>query len=101
VKRYNRPGEGGDYAFAIAPGDMGNVYITGSSYGGTRTGNDYATLKYNSNGTQLWVQRYSASEARDDSARAIAVDGTGGVFVTGISLSSTTYYDYATVKYTQ
>jgi len=36
----------------------GNVYVTGYSLE-IGTNYDYATIKYNSNGDSLWVQRYN------------------------------------------
>jgi hypothetical protein len=98
VARYDGPGNSYDQATTIAVDASGNVYVTGESYVAGSTYDDYATVKYNSSGTQQWVARYDGPE-RDDKATAIAVDASGNVYVTGESDGSGTYYDYATVKY--
>ena len=102
VARYNGPGNGNDYANAIAVDGSGNIYVTGSSYNldlDIKDDWDYATVKYNSEGQEQWVARYDGPENSYDKATAIAVDGSGNVYVTGYSKGSDTYYDYATVKY--
>ncbi|RCK74541.1 MAG: Cell surface protein [Ignavibacteriae bacterium] len=96
VARYNGPGNGDDYATAIAVDGSGNVYVTGSS-DGSGTYSDYVTIKYNSSGVQQWVARYNG--AYSDSTKAIAVDGSGNVYVTGKSYVSGTHSDYVTIKY--
>jgi len=98
VARYNGPGNGGDGAGALAVDVSGNVYVTGSSWG-SRTDWDYATIKYDADGNQLWVARYNGPGNGEDHAGALAVDVSGNVYVTGWSVGSGTSRDYATIKY--
>lgn len=72
-----------DAATAVALDAEGNVYVTGNS------GGDYATVKYNADGQQIWASRLAGGSAAD-----VAVDAAGNVLVTGSSAG-----DYATVKY--
>ena len=98
VARYNGPGNWYDYAYAIAVDNSGNVYVTGTSPDINRV-DDYATVKYDTNGNQLWVRRYNSSSNGDDEAHALAIDNLGNVYVTGWSDVNSTYYDYTTIKY--
>jgi hypothetical protein len=92
--RYDGPGGDDDVAQAIVLDESGNVYVTGKSCTGVHTNYAYATVKYDGNGTELWAARYEGPGEVDDDARAIAVDGSGSVYVTGSSGG-----DYATIKY--
>jgi hypothetical protein len=92
--RYDGPGGDDDVAQAIAVDSSGNVYVTGKSCTGVHTDYAYATVKYDGNGTELWSARYDGPGEIDDEATAIAVDGSGNVYVTGGSGG-----DYATIKY--
>ena len=96
--RYNGPGNSDDYSQAIALDASGHVYVTGFSQG-SGTSSDYATVKYDSAGVEQWAARYNGPGNGPDSARALAIDGSGNICVTGYSagLGST---DMATVKYT-
>jgi uncharacterized delta-60 repeat protein len=96
--RYNGPGNGYDKAEALALDDAGNVYVTGYSEG-IGTSNDYATIKYDPGGNELWVTRYDGPGNGDDVANTLAVDDSGNVYVTGYSEGSGTQEDYATIKY--
>jgi hypothetical protein len=87
VRSYDGPGE--DWAEALAVDDSGNVYVTG--YSGPQNYSDYATVKYDSLGTQRWVERYN-----DGIAWAIAVDDSANVYVTGDATGGC-----ATIKYIQ
>jgi uncharacterized delta-60 repeat protein len=97
VARYHG-GVGDDFANALAVDGSGNVYVTGESVGSGTFG-DYGTVKYNARGKQQWVARYHGPGNAGDVAVALAVDGSGVVYVTGWSAGSGTETDYATVKY--
>jgi len=90
---------GWDQAYAVAVGGNGNVYVTGRS-AGINSDNDYATLAYTSQGMPLWTNRYNGPGNADDGARAIAVDASGNVYITGTSMGSDSSWDYAMVAYT-
>lgn len=101
LRRYNGPGNRRDYASDIAVDGSGNIYVTGYSWGGDEyeSWDDYATLKYDSSGNQLWLKRYARPEGGSDLAFSLAIDGSGSVYVTGIS--SGTVWEYLTIKYVQ
>lgn len=106
--RYDGPGHGYDGATNITVDAEGNVYVTGESKGVISSYNfmyhDYATIKYDSLGVQLWEARYNGPANSYDSPTGIALDAAGNVLVTGISSSSGAYHypgDYATIKYYQ
>ncbi|MDY6834605.1 MAG: SBBP repeat-containing protein [Chloroflexota bacterium] len=91
-------GNGFTKAYAISIDSSNNVYVTGESRGPSFT-SDYATVKYDSDGNELWVARYDGAASGSDVARDIAVDADGNVYITGSSEGSTTELDYATIKY--
>jgi hypothetical protein len=70
------------------------VYVTGQSSEG------YATIKYDSEGNELWVAGCSGTSYGKGEAVAIALDDAGDVYITGTSYSSrSSSYGYTTVKY--
>jgi len=69
----------------------GNIIVGGYSYG---SGADYLTIKYTPDGIGLWTNRYNGSENGTDQIRSVAVDGSGGVYVSGDSGSG-----IVTIKY--
>ncbi len=84
-------------ANALAVDARGNVYVTGGGYDGNPTFGDYLTIKYSTLGAPLWVARYAGAD--DDEAKAIAVDGSGNVCVTGRGQQVSGYADITTIQY--
>jgi hypothetical protein len=77
----------------------GNVVVTGYVWG---TSDDYLTIKYSSAGVLLWANRYNGPGNALDRAKAVAVDASGNVVVTGQSSSFGSYpynSDFATIMY--
>jgi hypothetical protein len=85
-------------ANGIALDIMGNIYVTGFS-ASTGIGNDFATIKYDTNGNQQWVIRYNGPANGNDGATAIAVAPDGSIYVTGYSQNSSGGSDITTLKY--
>jgi uncharacterized delta-60 repeat protein len=98
TNRYNGPGNGNDYAWAVAVDSCNNVILTGGAPGNGTT-NDYATIKYSSAGMPLWTNCYNGPSNGDDRAYSVAVDRSGNVIATGYSLGSGSGCDFATIKY--
>lgn len=98
IALYLGPANSYDSATAIAVDPNNNVYVTGSSTG-LGTGRDYATIKYDANGNEVWAARYNGPGNDDDIATALALDAKGNVYVTGYSPGPGTGQDYATIKY--
>lgn len=96
VSRYNGAGNTADQPSAMVLDNSGNIYVTGRSWIGTYT--DYTTIKINPAGALLWSAKYNGPANKDDESRAIAVDGSGNVYVTGLSYN-TLNGDCVTIKY--
>jgi uncharacterized delta-60 repeat protein len=95
--RFYDGGIGNDYAKDIDLDSSGNIFVTGSIYG---DGWEYATVGYDSSGTQLWAKHWNGPIANSgDTAEAIVVDSSGNVYVTGGSWQGTSQQDIVTIKY--
>jgi hypothetical protein len=98
VRRYDGPAHSDDKAYAISIDNSNNVYVTGyCTVSGT--GTDIITIKYSSNGTQLWYKTYNGSGNTDDKAYAIAVDELNYIYVSGYTTTANQGADYIVIKY--
>lgn len=98
---YNGPSSLGDGAQKMALDAQGNVYLLGDSIGiGTEI--DIATVKYDSQGRQLWAVRYAGPG--HDFPYDIGLDARGNVYVVGqtwrrFNFDGGTEQDIVTMKY--
>jgi hypothetical protein len=76
------------------------VYVTGYSLD-PNTSEDYATLKYNTDGDLVWTEKYNGPANEGDIANTLAVDASNNVYVSGFSYEGASAIDYITVKYSQ
>lgn len=87
-----------DFARSLKVDAAGNVYVAGYSWG-VGTFANYATVKYNSNGDQVWAKRFSGGNG--EILNEVEVDANGNVYVTGYSnrTSAGGSEDIVTIKY--
>lgn len=96
---YEGPGTGGDAAYDMKIDNGGNAIITGASSGIGTGSYDYVTIKYNTNGDSLWVNRYNGTANNNDEAYSLDLDDSDNVYITGRSRNNGVTWDYVTIKY--
>ena len=96
-KRYEGTGAN-DFPTDMAVDRWGNVYVTGLSQ---NTNGIYgaATIKYDTNGNELWAIRDDGTNDSSSYTGQIAVDDAGNVFTAGASYDTSYYSSYVTTKY--
>src|SRR4030095_10972742 len=99
VAKYNGPVNNNDYSYDLKTDNIGNVYIAGYSQEGPPNDQDFLVIKYNSNGSQLWIRKYNGTGNNNDVAVSLALDNQGNVFATGYTRSINGANDYITIKY--
>ena len=97
--RYSGPSDSDDRAIDIAVSASGETSVAGGSTS-TDGSSDYVTVKYDAGGAVVWEERYDGVGAAWDDPLALAVDGSGGTYVTGLSYGTAeSAEDCATIKY--
>jgi len=89
-------GLGDDAANDVEVGADLSVVVTGASLGADST--DYATVKYDPSGGEVWTARYAGPGGMDE-AVAVEIDDDGNIYVTGPSQGASGSIEIATVKY--
>lgn len=87
-----------DFARSLKVDGAGNAYIAGYSWG-VGTYANYATVKFDSNGNQMWAKRFAGGNG--EILNEVEVDATGNVYITGYSnrTSAGGSEDIVTIKY--
>jgi hypothetical protein len=97
VANYDGPLHEDDGSASIDIDNAGNVYVGGYTTG---TGGypDYAVIKYDNNGNELWSQIYDGPAHSLDMVSVIKTDNLGNSYVTGHSIEPP-YYGFCLIKY--
>lgn len=100
IASYDGPASSFDFSRDMVMDGSGSVYVAGFSVG-AGTGYDYVVIKYDPTGSEEWVGRYDGPFGAADEPSAIALDGSGNVYVTGSTYAGqySELYNYATVSY--
>jgi hypothetical protein len=83
---------------SIAVDNSNNAYVTIRALSRNQ-GYDYVTIKYDTFGKRLWVDRYNDSLNNDDKVYDLKLDQISNVYVTGSSRDPGTGMGYKTIKY--
>jgi len=97
-RRYNGNSSSAEIPEKAVTDEAGNVIITGTSHEpGVLF--DVVTIKYNSDGDQLWKKHFNGASSGNDFADDMAVDKSGNIFVCGSTFEAATINDYLIIKY--
>jgi len=98
VARYDGPANDTDTAIDMALDSDGYIYVTGCSknvYGDY----DSCTIKYDSQGNEVWVKRYDCQAGGDNVTSSIAIDNQNYIYVAGYETDIDGNWDYCLIKY--
>ena len=98
MARYNNGTDNINYNIYLNIDNFNNAIVTGVSKNANNN-YDYLTIKYDSNGHELWARRYNGPADKDDWPRDATIDDTGNIYVTGASWDPNTSDDCVTIKY--
>jgi len=99
IRKYAGPSAGEDRTYGIIVDNLNNIIVTGASFGGTASGFDIYTIKYDPAGNEMWSYRYNGSGSAEDRPYGIIVDQQNNIIITGTTFSSTGLsLDYITMK---
>ncbi|HXF49695.1 MAG TPA: SBBP repeat-containing protein [Verrucomicrobiae bacterium] len=99
VARFNGSANHDDFATAMVFDSQNNIYVTGFSYAGAGNQNDIVTVKYDSDGNELWARSYNGPGSGLDRGFDISSDSAENIYVAGVSFGIDSTYNYVILKY--
>jgi hypothetical protein len=96
--RYDGAYGGDDEGYDIVVDDSGYIYVTGYTYA-LGVSSDWITIKYDASGDTVWTARYNDPDSSSDVPAALALDGSGNLYVTGSAIYPDQWFNITTIKY--
>ena len=102
IARHNRTDRSYARALDVAVNSENDIYVTGRTFG-TNSGDDWATIKYNSAGVKAGIAHHSSRGFKSDIPCKILVDSDDNVYVAGNSYYGVTFgcMDYLVISYSK
>ena len=97
ARRYTSTGAGDDEGSETAVDESGNVYVAG--FIAASGGSDSILLKYDPNGTLLWLRTYDGPAGREDRSHVLAVNRDGYAHLVSDSQNANGDTDIVTLRY--
>lgn len=85
-----------DFSRGVVIDLAGNSYVTGTANNGSNF--DIVTIKYDPDGTQLWVNTFNGTFGGWDDATGIRLDSNGDVLVGGFTQTGISDFDFVALK---
>lgn len=100
VKRYSETAFSNEHPVKIVVDKFsGDIYVCGSVRDHSSAKNDILTIKYSSQGMELWKKLYNGEGNGDDMPQSMILDQLGGLIITGYSKGRASGNDCITIKY--
>ena len=97
---YAGSGNGDDAASALAFGQNGEIYVTGTVYQGSTNQNDALLLKYNASGNLQWARTFNGNASDLDFGTSLYIDANNDIYVGGACSENTSnLLDFVILKY--
>jgi hypothetical protein len=81
-------GSSNGYFVKISTDSAGNLWLLGGARASGQANSEIVVLKLSSEGFPLWTNRFAGTAGLGSSSSSLALDGQGGVFVSGSSSTS-------------
>jgi len=96
MARYDGALGSDDRPVDIKTDNKGFIYVTGFS---SEANKDFITIKYDSNGNEIWRRNHNGLANMRDEAESIIVDYDGNVYVAGVITSKKNHTNRCIIKY--
>jgi len=87
-------------AFGVAVDSLGNVYVSGYVFADFAQDDQFVTIKYDSSGNELWVEKFDGPPNTWGTIWNMAIDNLNNICIIGqVIIYSTNYSNLTLVKY--